>query len=322
MIRVNNRPVEVVIGASTIEYKTAQTPQVVQRPNRIPNTLSLTFKREVDVTRYPVLNSHILDGTPVVPLALISEWLGHGALHENPGLLLHGLDDMRVLKGIRLDQEKKLIRLLAGKAKKSGSFYEVDVELRDGYQGDSDIIHSKAKAILTDSISEPPEFSFAHHKNSNPFPMDMEEIYDKVLFHGSELRGIKQIISYSSQGMVAKVNSAPAPANWMTEPLRNKWIGDPLVLDSAFQMATLWCYMEKGVVSLPSYNACYRQYRSNFPSGLVTAVLDVTDTTEHKMKGNFTFLDENNSVIARLEGYEAVMDASLFKSFKPQYATA
>ncbi|MCJ7772007.1 MAG: polyketide synthase dehydratase domain-containing protein, partial [Desulfobacterales bacterium] len=114
----------------------------------------------------------------------------------------------------------------------------------------------------------------------------------------------------------------PSPANWMTEPLRNKWIGDPLALDCAFQMATLWCYVEKGVVSLPSYNASYRQYRTNFPGGTIKAVLEVTNTTEHKMKGNFTFLDEDGSVIARLEGYEAVMDASLFKSFKPQYATA
>jgi NAD(P)-dependent dehydrogenase (short-subunit alcohol dehydrogenase family) len=321
-----NTYVEIVIGAGdtaqTDRNKTVQFTDKGQTQNRIKDNLSLTFKREVDVNTYPILSSHILDGAPVVPFALISEWLGHGALHENPGLHLHGLDDMRVLKGIRLDQEKKLIRLLAGKARKNGSMYEVDVELRDGFKGDTDIIHSKAKAILTDNVSDPPEYSLDHHDNSKPFPMDMEEIYDKVLFHGSELRGIREILSYSSQGMIAHVASAPSPANWMTEPLRNKWIGDPLVLDSAFQMATLWCYVEKGVVSLPSYNASYRQYRSKFPNGVITSVLDVTDTSEHKMKGNFTFIDEDGSVIARLEGYEAIMDASLFKSFKPQYATA
>ena len=320
--------VEVVIGAGNIgelkkdKIKTRELLQRKQIPINIKENFSLTFKREIDVKNLPILNSHILDGTPVVPFALISEWLGHGALHENPGLFLHGLDDMRVLKGIRLDQGKKLIRLMAGKAKKSGSFYEVEVELRDGLKGDADVVHSKAKAILTNNVSNPPEFSLNHLNSIKSFPMDMEEIYDKVLFHGSELRGIKEIISYSSQGMVAKVSSAPSPANWMTEPLRNKWIGDPLALDCAFQMATLWCYVEKGVVSLPSYNASYRQYRASFPAGTIKAVLEVTNTTEHKMKGNFTFLDEDGSVIARLEGYEAVMDASLFKSFKPQYATA
>jgi len=321
-----NPQVEVVIDASDIMQtdtnKTSQFPQKGQIPHSSKDNLSLTFKREIDANNYPILNSHVLDGTPVVPFALISEWLGHGALHENPGLVFHGLDDMRVLKGIRIDQGSKLIRLMAGKARKKGSFYEVDVELRDGFKAGADVIHSKAKAILTDNVSNPPEFSLSHHNDKKPFPMDMEEIYDKVLFHGSELRGIKEITSYSSHGMVAKVSSAPSPANWMTEPLRNKWIGDPLVLDSAFQMATLWCYVEKGVVSLPSYNASYRQYRSNFPDSDITTVLDVTDTTEHKMKGNFTFLDKDGSVIARLEGYEAIMDASLFKSFKPQYATA
>jgi hypothetical protein len=57
-----------------------------------------------------------------VPFALITEWFGHGALHENPGLVLHGIDDMRILKGVRLDAQKKLIRLFAGKpSRKNGA---------------------------------------------------------------------------------------------------------------------------------------------------------------------------------------------------------
>ena len=28
---------------------------------------------------------------------------------------------------------------------------------------------------------------------------------------------------------------------WMESPLRNSWLFDPLALDSAFQMASLWC---------------------------------------------------------------------------------
>ena len=68
----------------------------------------------------------------MVPFALIAEWLGHGALHENPGLLLHGLDDMRIFHGIKLGQKKKLIRLIAGKTRKKGSIFEVAVEIRDG----------------------------------------------------------------------------------------------------------------------------------------------------------------------------------------------
>ncbi|MDM8524923.1 SDR family NAD(P)-dependent oxidoreductase [Desulfococcaceae bacterium HSG8] len=307
-------PPEVVIGA-------ALTPenhklQAATDPQSSTDKLSLTVKREIDVDRYPVLGSHVLDGKPVVPFALIAEWLGHGALHENPGLLLHGLDDIRLLSGIKLDDEKKLIRLLAGKARKKGSVFEVSVEIRDGVKDGREVIHSRAKAILTDTLSHPPSFSTSKDLGIGTYSRSIDEIYEKILFHGLELRGIREIIGYSSHGMMAKVSSAPSPEKWMADPLRSCWIADPLVLDSAFQMAIIWCFEEMGVVSLPSYSASYRQYRNRFPSDGVTAVLEVREATDHKMRGDFTFLDSDDAVIACLTGYEAVMDASLFKAFK------
>jgi hypothetical protein len=119
--------------------------------------------------------------------------------------------------------------------------------------------------------------------------------------------------------MVAHISAAPAPGEWMSTPLRNQWIADPLVLDCAFQMATVWCFEEKGVVSLPSYAASYRLYCRQFPSEGVTVVLEIKDVTNRRMRGDFTFLDAEDAIVARLNGYEAIMDASLFKAFKPKY---
>jgi len=317
-------PAEVVIGSNMIADN--ETDVKMGRPHDIEQEavlknkdhLSLTFKRELDVEKYPVLNSHILDGKPVVPFALMTEWLGHGALHENPGLILHGFDDMRILNGIKLDQNKKLIRLMAGKARKNGKTYEVDVELRNGFKDNMPVIHSRAKAILTDEPFPPPVFSSSEYFDSNIYPRSIDEVYEKILFHGSELRGIKKIIGYSSEGIIAEISCAPSPAKWMTDPLRNRWIGDPLVLDSAFQMAVVWCYDEIGKVSLPSYLASYRQYCDSFPANGITAILKVNKATDHIMRGDFTFLDADNVIVARLSGYEAVFDASLYKAFKPQ----
>ncbi|MBT8356258.1 MAG: SDR family oxidoreductase, partial [Deltaproteobacteria bacterium] len=324
MMGEKSAPAEVVIGSklfSDIESETKISRSYeTQHESLLKNKdhLSLTFKRELDVEKYPVLNSHILDGKPVVPFALMAEWLGHGALHENPGLFLHGFDDMRVLNGIKLDQGKKLIRLMAGKAKKNGKIYEVDVELRNGFKDNLPVIHSRAKAILTDEPSLPPAFSSTDYFDSKIYPHSIDEVYEKILFHGSELRGIKKIIGYSSEGIIAEISSAPSPSEWMTDPLRNKWIGDPLVLDSAFQMAILWCYDQLGQVSLPSYLASYRQYCNCFPANGITAIFKVNKATNHTMKGDFTFLDLNNVIVARLSGYEAVLDASFYKAFKPQ----
>ncbi len=118
--------------------------------------------------------------------------------------------------------------------------------------------------------------------------------------------------------MIAKVAAAPSPEKWMSNPLRSTWIGDPLVLDTAFQMATIWCFEQSGAVSLPSFASQYRQYRGQFPSEGVTAILEVTDVSDHKMIGDFTFVDLDDKIVAQMFGYEAIMDDSLFKAFQPE----
>ncbi len=302
-------PVEVVIGADCISE---------QDNSDHTEELSLTFKQEVDMKNFPVLQSHMLDGKAVVPFALMAEWFGHGALHANPGLFLHGLDDMRLLNGIKLENDTKMLRLMTGSVRKNGAMFELNVELKDGIkENGKDLIHSRAKAILTPGSVRPPDYIKPERNGERDYNRTIDDVYEQVLFHGDKLHGLKKIVSISSSGIVAEVASAPAPSDWIIKPLRSRWIADPLVLDSAFQMASLWCYEEQGLVSLPSYAASYRQYRKSFPSDGVTVVLQVNDVTGHKMTGDFTFIDSKEEVIATLTGYESIMDASLYKSFKP-----
>ena len=315
--------VEVVIGAdiaSAAASREIKRPELVTTPPAVKKQrLSLSFEHDIGLSDYPILNSHVIDGKPVVPMALMTEWFAHGALHENPGLVLHGLDDIRILKGIRLDSDKKHIRLFAGKPKKNGDYYEVPVELRNGQEAGRDVIHSSARAILGDRLPPTPSYQFSKAMVAKAYTRKAAEVYDKILFHGDQLHGIRKIVSCSSRGMVAQISTAPAPDQWISTPLRNQWIGDPLALDSAFQMATVWCFEEKGIVSLPSYAAAYRQYSSKFPSSGVTAVLEIKETTDRKMRGDFTFLDADDQIVASIGGFEAIMDPALFKAFKPQF---
>ncbi len=319
--RAAGLPTEVMIGSGFGDQEKWDLPEEfvtaapVQAQVQAP-ALSLTFKREIDPIRYPILDSHRIAGSPVVPFALMTEWLGCGALHENPGLFLQGLDDIRLLNGIRIGEEKKLIRMMAGKARKTGSTYEVDVEIRDGIQDGIEVIHYRARAILGSRQPSPPPFDPSVFMKGNGYQRSIDEIYENVLFHGSDLRGIKKVISLSERFMTAVLAAAPAPDQWMKEPVRSRWIGDPLVLDSAFQMAILWTYEQKGQTCLPSYAASYRQFCRGFPKEGVTAILEIREVTRHKMKGDFTFVNAENEVVARLTGYEAVMDPSLIQAFK------
>ncbi len=321
MSQPGSHPVEIVLGAPLADPAVVRpvTQKTVVQTDA-PAPMSMTFKREIDTTNHPILDAHVLNGKPVVPLALMTEWFGHGALHDNPGLMLHGIDDMRVLNGIKLDKPKKIIRLFAGKADRKGSNFEVSVELRDGILEGKDVIHSRAKAILTDALPEAPLFESNLPAPAQTYKRSVKEIYDRILFHGSALRGIQAISNFSSKGVSARVSSAPAPSEWIQEPLRSSWLSDPLAIDCAFQLATLWCYEETGSVSLPSYCKHYRQYRPSFPTDGLTAELQITDVNAHKMTGDCVLIDAENRIVAELRGYEAVIDASLYRAFKPHLA--
>ena len=70
------------------------------------------------------------------------------------------------------------------------------------------------------------------------------------------------------------------------------------------------------MVSLPTAFKQFRQYRNAFPTDGVTAVLEVKHQSGHRVRGDFTFLDADQAVIARMIDYEAVMDKALEKAFR------
>ena len=78
--------------------------------------LSLTLT----VQEFPFLRSHVMDGKVVLPMAIIAEWLNHGALHDNPGFRFHGFNNLRVCKGVVFEHTRPhTLRVLAGKAAKA-----------------------------------------------------------------------------------------------------------------------------------------------------------------------------------------------------------
>jgi len=250
-------------------------------------------------------------------MAIIVEWLAHGALHGNPGFRFHGFNDLRICKGVVFGQETSCtLRVLAGRAEKRDTFHLVPVELTGtGPEGRS-LLHARAEIVLAArlpegirSIIEIPE---------TPYQLGNGELYDRErLFHGPELHGIEQVIGCSEKGIAAMVKGAPPPAAWIRQPLRSIWITDPLVIDSAFQMMILWSFERFGAGSLPCFAGRYRQFIETFPREGVQVVIRVTAEREHNALADMEFLDRHTGkLVARLEDYECVIDPSLKQAFK------
>jgi NAD(P)-dependent dehydrogenase (short-subunit alcohol dehydrogenase family) len=309
-------PAEVVVlGGPLPEPPTsAALPAEVASVPAPPAGLPTAFERVLEPAEFPVLADHVLDGRPVLPVVLILEWLAHGALHANPGLTFHGVDDLRVLHGVVLGGASPTLRVASGKATRRDGLYRVPAELRGVRPDGREVLHARAEVVLAEAL--PPAPLAADPPPTRPYPRSVEAVYRDVLFHGPELHGIESVEGCGEGGVVGAVRAAPAPAAWVAAPLRQRWLADPLALDAAFQLMILWCLERRGAPSLPCLVARYRQYRRAFPPEGVRVVARVTRDTPLHALADLDFVDAAGQLVARLEGYECVLDPALQRAFR------
>jgi hypothetical protein len=269
------------------------------------------------VEQYPFLRSHVMDKKAVLPMAMIIEWMAHGAIHNNPGLRFHGFNDLRLLKGVTLlEGHRHTLQVMTGKAFKSGGFHVVPVELSGGDGIAQPFVHARAKIVLAGRLPEGK--AAAERLELSPYPLDAAQIYrPERLFHGPDFHGIEEVAGCGKEGIAARVKPAPSPADWIAQPLRNSWHADPLALDSSFQMMILWSFERFQAGSLPVFAGRYRQYREVFPAAGCEIRIRVTRQQESKATADIDFVDPaDGRLVARIEDYECVIDASLNQSFQ------
>jgi acyl transferase domain-containing protein/NAD(P)-dependent dehydrogenase (short-subunit alcohol dehydrogenase family) len=278
--------------------------------------LKEALRLTLNVDDFPFISSHVIDNKAVLPMAMIVEWLAHAALHGNPGFRFHGFNDLRICKGVIIDRSTPCtLQLMAGKAKRQDAFYTVPVELVSSLGEGRSLLHARAEIVLANKLPE--GIRTIKELPSSPYNQS-SAVYDQpYLFHGPDLHGIEQVIGCSDKGIAALVKAAPQPGNWIKQPLRSGWLTDPLVVDSAFQMMILWSFERFGAGSLPSFAGRYRQFHETFPKDGAQVVIRVTSQQSHSAVADVEFLERaNGKLIARLEGYECVIDASLQQAFQ------
>ncbi|MCZ6803606.1 MAG: SDR family NAD(P)-dependent oxidoreductase [Proteobacteria bacterium] len=302
-------PVEIVVLGESEQVLPA-IPLNLSKSISEKSDLALAFERDLSVSSNAFLKSHVMNGRAVLPVAVIIEWFAHGALHLNPGMQFHGFDDFRVMKGVTLKVGENIhLRILAGTMVQQGDVALVPVELRS-----DELLHASAVMILGDGYEKNvlPKLEAV----SGEYQFKQGEYYHNgQLFHGQHLQGITEVTHCSDNGIVANVNSAPPPSAWMKQPIRSNWLTDPLIFDSAFQMMILWSFEQKGIGSLPTEIARYRQYQRCYPKEGARIVTEVYEHTDHNAKASIEFLDSKGQLIALMDGYECVRDGSLQTAF-------
>ncbi|MCH8261978.1 MAG: polyketide synthase dehydratase domain-containing protein, partial [Proteobacteria bacterium] len=307
-------PVEVVIFGSTAQQdqapvKTSKTEDNTSKEIPAVN-MNVAFSRSLNVNDHAYLQSHVINGHAVLPVAMITEWFAHGAMHDNPGLNYHGFRNLHIFKGVTLNADETIdLDILAGDINKDGDKEIVPVELRGGK-----ILHARAEIILAaDKIQQE---AIRNKTVTGDYSKAANEIYSSNrLFHGKTLQSITKIEACGVKGITAQVSSATAPKTWMKKPIRSSWLTDPSALDSSFQLMILWSFEQLGVGSLPTAIGEYKQFQKSFPKEGCKININVIEHSEHRALATIEFIDQNEQLIARIDNYECVIDASLQEAF-------
>ncbi len=272
------------------------------------------FRRAVDLKALSILADHVIDGHAVLPMAMILEWVAEAALQRNPGLVVRGIDDLRLFKGVILNGcHPATIDVIVGKGVRRGTEFIVPVELRGMLTNGREVIHAKAEVVLGDRHASGTRRLI--DRSMSPFPRSRDVIYRDVLFHGPALQGIEEIEGCDDRGIAGLASTSPPPADWVERPLRSRWLTDPLAIDCAFQLLVLWCRENLGANSLPTAVGRYRQFRAGFGDGSVRILADVRQSSDMRAVADIEIVDAQGELVAQLDSYECVVDIKLNKAF-------
>jgi len=271
--------------------------------------LQCVFERVLAVEDYPFLTSHVINGNAVLPMAVIAELFAHAALHGNPGLVFHGWDGLRIMKGVLLNGEPYAVSVLAGKARRADGRFVVPVELR----GSGSTLHASAEIVLVAKLPQAP--AAAPSPRLDAYAIAPEKAYRDILFHGPDMKFIRAIAGCSAEGIAVESCAALPPQSWMRRPWRDRWLSDPAALDAAFQALILWTSARQGAGCLPSHAASFRQYAA-FPEQGVLLRVKARERMEGLASADVDFLDAQGRLVARLENLECTVDKSLNEAFR------
>jgi acyl transferase domain-containing protein/NAD(P)-dependent dehydrogenase (short-subunit alcohol dehydrogenase family) len=163
----------------------------------------MVFEHELDPQTSPWLKDHVINGDPVLPMAVTAEILVHAAASSNHGLRFAGYDELRILKGIVLKSGGQKLFVYAASPEKSGSGVKVACEIRT-LNGDRESVNARAVIILenagtTASSSPAPIVADTHLV----YPDSINEAYNNHLFHGEFLKALLKVEGWSEAGIAA-----------------------------------------------------------------------------------------------------------------------
>jgi len=247
---------------------------------------------QLNARSHPYLADHDIEGTPVVPVALVLEWFTAAARAWLPDTGQAVIRDVSVLRKIGLERYTN-----GGNGLTIQGSRDAGEPLALEVLGDGNSKHYRAKAS-GGATAEPATWTV---------PADLQpvrpDIYGgRVLFHGPQFQAIREVEGISASGAAAVLTGA-RDLGWSGAT----WHTDPAAVDGGLQLALLWAEQVLGGASLPMGVTEYRTYQPGLYDGPTRCVLMARSVWADGAECDIAFLDEDGAVRAELIGVSLVL---------------
>jgi hypothetical protein len=263
----------------------------------------------LDPARDLYLLDHRVDGLPVLPMAMAMELMAEGALAGSPDLQVAGIRDLTLLHGVVLKDGPSNVRVVVrDQAIYSEEERTVEVTI-EGAQ-ESRRPHYRATIDLRKRLAPSPFVEPKGLEAAKPFLFSVEQAYRDLLFHGPLLQGIKHIEAISPDGLTA-ILMPSLPQRCLAGASADRWVVDPVVIDSALQLLLLWGRIHWDITSLPSRIEAYRQF-APMAGSQIRCEMRVQPSTEVPIiRADYHFFMADGQLLGVLEGVVVVGSKAL-----------
>jgi NAD(P)-dependent dehydrogenase (short-subunit alcohol dehydrogenase family) len=272
----------------------------------------LEFIRTLDPSLDLYLQDHQLSGKPVLPMAVGCELMAEAASLAFPELELVGMRELKVLRGIVLEDGPRAVRILAKPLVMTPERAEVEVTI--AATEDPRRVHYRAVAELALGLPEPPRDEGLVLRDARPFPLSVNDAY-RWLFHGPRLRGIKTVSGVTGEGIAGSIRPS-SPRELLAHATDAPWLIDPVVIDSALQLILFWLRMHWDVAALPSGFRGFRRFGHLSGSPVECRARIWGDPAHIIMHADVVFVGDGGRVLGVLEDVEGTCSKSLVQAFE------
>jgi NAD(P)-dependent dehydrogenase (short-subunit alcohol dehydrogenase family) len=299
---------EVVIGGLAATPLTTPT-----RPEPLPLLKHATretskagivrFTRLLDPAVDLYLGDHRLDGRPVLPLAVATEFMAEAAQAVWPDLRVVAVRDLQLFKGIMVESSAvpMVITVRSGVHSDDNGLTEVDVDISTPSTNPPLRYRSVVQMAMRDV--SPPGFD-RPASPLVPLSTSLDRAYNEWTFHGPAFRRITDIAGIGVDAIRGTIVSSSA-VRVLADVTRPEWIIDPFVFDAALQLLLMWSRATNDKTALPSRFRSFARYGALSDQRLTCAVEVESLAAGHALKSNVYFVDEAGRVLAVLDSMEA-----------------